>query len=544
MATTKTHQINSWSTFHDNGPFAAEKILVSELEKRINLPSKVDRYNDATKEIQKLIKTAANQKEGFRALGSTWSLSHIAHHPQRMHINIAMKLRFSISPQDVHPQSPYTAANLFFIQCGNTIKQISEYVNKKGKSLKTSGASNGQTIAGCISTGVHGSGLNVGSVQDFVVGIQIIKGIHAKDVVYLERHSKPALTKGFLSQFQATVIRNDNLFDAALVGLGSMGFIHGVVIETEDLFLLKRYVKKVSRDSALKMASTMDFEEARQILPHEVDAVGQPLLPYHYKLFINPYNDREDFVAEFIYKKPYKANYPDPLPRIKTAVYSDLITLFTRVVERFPRAIPLLIQQLAKGDSKILPKVDQQTLGTLKETFWDTQHAGPAFACSVGVDHRDAVKAYEALAELTRREGPIPGIYAMRFVKQSQALLAFTRFPITCMLEIDGILWKGTTQIISLEKFAKRMLEVLEDHQIPYTLHWGKNADWGRAGLVDHMYGENGKKWKTIRSSFLTRQMARVFSNPFLKEVGLDEHVTHAGRDLVANLDVSGNPLT
>ena len=170
----------------------------------------------------------------------------------------------------------------------------------------------------------------------------------------------------------------------------------------------------------------MDFENSTFTIPTEVDAQGKGLRPYHYKVFVNPYRDDNEYVVELMYKKTYKLPYPDPFPRIKTAIYKDLITLFTKIAEKFPKSIPLLVQQLK---NTILPIVDDEVTGTLAEIFWDAPHQGPAFACSVGIDHKDGPKALELLSKLVNDEGPIPVIFAMRFVKQTKATLGFTSFP-------------------------------------------------------------------------------------------------------------------
>ena len=145
------------------------------------------------------------------------------------------------------------------------------------------------------------------------------------------------------------------------------------------------------------------------------------------------------YTVEVMYKKPFRSNYPDPVPRIKTAIYRDLIILFTRIAERYKNSIPKLIKAL---QTSVLPPVDLEATGTVAEIFWDAPYQGPAYACAVGIDYRDSPKALELLINLAKNEGPIPGIYAMRFVKKSEATLAFTKFPITCMLEIDGLIWK------------------------------------------------------------------------------------------------------
>src|SRR3954452_260434 len=220
MATTIKHEIGTWDTFHKNGPWPTKVLYETMLEAKGNMPSITDRYNDAATEIQRLIKVALDNGEGFRAYGSAWSMSHVVHQKDNMHFNSAMNLKKVIDADEWHPDSSYLRQDLFLFECGNIIKEISFFLLNNGKSLKTTGASNGQTIAGCISTGVHGSSIDVGSVQDSVVGLNLIIGNDADDIVYIERHTKPALNDVFESRIKARVIRNDDLFNAALVSLG------------------------------------------------------------------------------------------------------------------------------------------------------------------------------------------------------------------------------------------------------------------------------------------------------------------------------------
>lgn len=122
---------------------------------------------------------------------------------------------------------------------------------------------------------------------------------------------------------------------------------------------------------------------------------------------------------------------------------------------------------------------------------------------------------------LAKQEGPIPGIFGLRFVRGSKATLAFTKFSVTCMIEIDGVLWKGNQRIISLENFGKRMIEVLIQNGIKFTIHWGKNAAWSFPGLVEEMYGANVTAWKKQRSSLLSENLGSLFSNNFLRNINL-----------------------
>ena len=532
MANTTTYAKSSWDTLHNNGPFPLKFLQITELESHSNLPDPIDRYNDATREIQQLILEAEQQGQGFRAYGSRWSMSSIAHQKDRLHYNGYMNLDIPLPSAAIRSDTVYKPDDVFFFQCGNTIKEISQKLAQSGKSLKSSGASNGQTIAGCISTGVHGSGLGVGAIQDYVIGLQLIIGPVANDVIYLERHTRPVLTKSFTDQLNCRVIRNDDLFNSALVSLGSFGFIHGVVIEAEDRYLLKRYVRKIDKQLALQLSDTMDFSTAA-LIPNEVDQHGTPLTPYHYKVFINQYVDDPKYVVEVMYKKPYKTPYPDPFTTINKSLYRDLIHLLIKISEKYPKTIPWFIKKLEK---QILPEVDEETLGTLYETFWDAPYQGPAFACSFGVDHKDSSKALDILMKTTIKEGPIPGIFAMRFVKGTEATIGFTKFPVTCVIEIDGVLWQKTNQLLSLEEYSKKMIQALQQHQIDFTIHWGKNADWSHPGLMDYMYGHKAEEWKKYRSGLLSTSMAQLFSNDFLDKIGLSSRTIPIPDDLIVSL--------
>jgi len=351
-----------------------------------------------------------------------------------------------------------------------------------------------------------------------VVGLNLIIGPNLDDIVYLEPKSKPALNDAFLHTLNARVIRDDDLFYAALVGLGSFGFIHGVVVEAEPVYLIKRYVKKISKTVAFELANTMDFKTSVFTIPGETDTQGNGKRPYHFKIFINQYSDEPNCVVEIMYKKPYQEPYPDPFPVIKESLYRDLVYLFVKLAENLPNRIPWLVKRLRKT---ILPEVNEETTGMLKEIFWDAPYQGPAFACSFGIHHKHSEKAMNLLGKLTRDEGPIPGIFALRFVKQTKATLGFTKFPITCMIEIDGVLWKKTRKIISLEEYSKRMIEVLKENNIPFTIHWGKSSDWKFPGLANHMYHDKIDKWVKQRERLLSPEMQFLFSNKFLTTIGL-----------------------
>ena len=111
--------------------------------------SPVDTYNDTTKGLQGLIAQAIAQKIPLRALGAGWSWMKIATAENGIMLDTKpLNGMFDISPASVDPAYSGDPAKLFFAQCGNGVWELSRYLRPRNLSLKTSGASNGQTLAG------------------------------------------------------------------------------------------------------------------------------------------------------------------------------------------------------------------------------------------------------------------------------------------------------------------------------------------------------------------------------------------------------------
>jgi hypothetical protein len=110
----------------------------------------------------------------------------------------------------------------------------------------------------------------------------------------------------------------------------------------------------------------------------------------------------------------------------------------------------------------------------------------------------------------------LPVLLTLRFVKGTKALLGFTRFEPTCVMEVDALNSPKARQ------FAQRLWIALEDADIPFTMHWGKFNSFLNKTRVREMYGENVDKWIASRETLLENAKVReVFTNAFLKSVGL-----------------------
>jgi hypothetical protein len=99
-------------------------------------------------------------------------------------------------------------------------------------------------------------------------------------------------------------------------------------------------------------------------------------------------------------------------------------------------------------------------------------------------------------------------------VKGTQATLGFTRFPETCVIDLDGPMSPKTRDCY------QRVRAALTAAQIPFTQHWGKIVDLN-ATDVQACYGAAVGAWKDARNQLLVAEEGRTFSNTFLEGLGL-----------------------
>jgi len=127
--------------------------------------------------------------------------------------------------------------------------------NSTARALPTLGGSGGQSIAGVMATGSHGGDVHLRPIADCVQAIHLI-GPGGQEF-WIERSS--GLTAGTEADTQARLLaivevdstaaaemcngilvkKDDDLFRAALVSVGRMGFVYALVVKTEPAFKLK-----------------------------------------------------------------------------------------------------------------------------------------------------------------------------------------------------------------------------------------------------------------------------------------------------------------
>lgn len=496
----------SWTNKHLTYTQRLERLI--DIWNPLGASAGVRGYNATTRVLQDLIGESQSRGKRLRALGSGWSFTKVVATEHDLLNTKPLNWVFKMSARNLSAQYKHrdTPERLTLAQCGVAVLELNNYLRTKGRALETSGASNGQTIAGALSTGTHGSAIDFGGIPEFVVGLHVITGPNKH--VWIERASYPVVNDAFISALGATPIRNDQTFNAALVSLGNFGIIHSVMIETADLFLLEASRIRLPYDDKLKHTiSTLDFS----------DLPGQPypgLRPYHFEIVLNPYNMEDGAYVTFMYKRPYRDDYPRPSESLGGfGPGDDAPTFIGLLADSAPSLIPKAVNELIKLRYNVFPT----TWGTLGEIFTNTTTRGKAAGSALGVPLDQVLKAVDTALEVHRRHGPYGAIIALRYVKGSDALMSFTGHkPTTCIVDLDGV-----NSARTLDHYHKAW-QAFEDAGIPFRMHWGKFNDFLNPQRVRRMYGgATVDTWLAERSGLLDAAARRVFTNKFAEQCGL-----------------------
>ena len=507
--------IQQWTNKHENFTHP----LVQDASFKLRNPpgqSHKERYRKTTRNFQWLIQHALDNNLRLRGMGSGWSFTKVGVTEGGLIDTASLNFSFPLTQKYVHPNYQNSPEDLYFLQCGTIIYEINNRLDAKNppRSIKASGASNGQTVAGALSTGTHGAAFNVGAIPDFVVGLHLVTGPDTH--VWLERASSPTVSQEFVNWLDATLIRDDDLFHAALVSFGSFGFIHGVMIETEPQFLLTEHrVAKIPYDAILQKAMTQQDFAGLQL-----PGTGQNGELYHFEVLFNihdfaPNDPDKGAFLKYMFKKPVEPH--PPILRTNDFTYGDdLLGIISTVLDRLPGS-GLLIPTLVNAMFGLAFEAQDPVQGTVREIFNYTKFRGKVASAAIGIDITDSPKALETIVKVNKQK-PFPGGLSLRYVKGTQATLGFTKFPNSCVLEMDGV--DGD----KAREFYEAVWNKFEQEGIPYTLHWGKINFNLNTTRVRSMYGDAAvDAWIDARNQLLTPPVLEVFNNKFIEACGLDK---------------------
>ena len=464
------------------------------------------RYKATTRNLQRLLGEAMAAGVRFRAYGGKWSMSRVAATDGWLIGTNSLNLLFHLRARSVRPEYAGDQDALWLAQGGCSIAGLSQQLKPFGQSLPACGASNGQTIAGAIATGTHGSAVRFGGIQEAVRGLHLV--VSPTRTVWLVPASGTATTDGFAQQLDAELVRDDELFRAALVGFGSMGLVQGVLLQARPTFTLRSFRRRLPYNDAFKQAIGA-FDPALLPMPTPGQTLPADDL-FHYSVVIDPYHPEQGVFVTAMFEQPCGAGSTRPNPG-GVAPGDELYGTLGRLLDLLPDVIPAAVSGLVAMDQKDHTDV----CGTLDEHFAATETRGKAAGVGVSVATADAIRALDLMLAINAAHGPFPCILALRFVPGTSATMGFTRFPRTCIIDIDGPYSTRT------RSYFARIWQGLADSGIEYGLHWGKVIGLS-AAETRRLYGDRVDRWIAARRTLLPDPAVReAFRNAFLDELGL-----------------------
>lgn len=208
-------------------------------------------------EIRAAIQAAEAAGERVGLAGSGWSFSHCAVHddtslvispgatPARITDVLTSALRFDLRDD---------AEAFIHVPAAMRIHELNCLLASRGRAMPTLGGSRGQTIAGVLSTGVHGSDVDLAPIADAVCAIHLV-GPGGQEwwiepetdsiTMPLQMQRNRDAGRGSYCRHMR-IVYSDDLFNSVLVSMGCAGVIHSVVLKTVPAYELVTSTREIS----------------------------------------------------------------------------------------------------------------------------------------------------------------------------------------------------------------------------------------------------------------------------------------------------------
>jgi FAD/FMN-containing dehydrogenase len=474
-------------------------------------PTDALRYEDTVRDVCTVLGDALAAGKRLRCLGRRWSVSPVADTDGwLLDLSDTTSARW-LAREDLAPEAAADrdVAHLL-VSGGASIRWVNWMLHRAGWSLQTSGASNGQAVAGAIATGTHGSAFHIGALHDTVAAIHVV--VSPTEHWWVEPERRPAASPDFAAGLGAKPVRDDELFSALQTSLGSLGIVVGVVFRCVRNFWLdlERYSLTAGHLPAgrLTLAQLIDRLAAGRF----DTLVGQPLNRiWHLDAVFNPFMpERQAYVSAYVATDaPARGTPAEVTGEYQGSEWTpDVLQFVGKFVEAIPGA-PGAATQLGLNTEYQKSVTDSPRVWGGWFTGQDLP--GGALALSVGVERERLALALNTVLQTVQRRGQVTCVVATRFLPGSSSLLAMNRFAHTCMIDLDG------ANLPAMGELLVECTGALHAAGVPFTMHWGKWIGALTRSHVEGVYGDRASRWRAARARLLPdTQLARTFSSELL----------------------------
>jgi hypothetical protein len=482
-------------------------------------------------DVREILRFCVSKNSRTCVKGSSWSLSSIGK-PDDVLVDLGQFTNRVAAlrrvPDDQRNQHPPQQHEYFHVLGNTPIRYLNDALarNVPPYALETSGAANGQVIAGVTATGSHGAAIDFGAVHDALRAVCLIT---SEETACLVQPASAPFNANLVASLQAelgmsvTMLADDQAFGTAVVGLGAVGIVYSVVLEVEALYQLAgQWVDGNAGDRAILHAIGADD-------PASLSTIRSP---FNVAFAFNPYAQAgtAGIWSSFLEKIPPTEPYQGP--HIAHPRFGNAFTFWVAQQSSFLRNLfPQLVDWAFKQHYHDADPPPDKPLFP-GDAFGDTTLVeGMGRGMEVAVHRQNAGRMLNVLLDAMRSEGEqgryLPGAMGIRYVGRSKlATLAMnsadandTTTKGMTFFEI-GALAKATDDKVN--KIFSAIRGAVRASGIPFTFHWGLEND----GLTDHdlrtYFGANVDLWIAGRRRILPTEAQRaIFRNPVTDRAGL-----------------------
>ena len=485
--------------------------------------------------LSQFIAEEAEKDRELCVTGSGWSQSDL-YHNLSTHMDTGEDEGIWEVPAEAFVDGLEGAHRYVMVTGGTKVHRLMEWLGKAGRdlSLRTAGSHKGQSIAGLVGTGSHGSTWAESGAETHVHGVLLATG--AEKQTWLADPAAPVLSEEWVRRFAD--IGDAAHFAAARVHLGGMGFVSAYLIEAVDEF----YCGLVKRARVLP-ADWFDLVGQGRF----ADAMGEAAKgrsPRYYELTFDPFDGAENEVLETIWFDI--ATEGKPALTGSQVKHTTLEAITEKGVQglvdvtRNPLAAEMVearlrdlidVPQMIFDDFKVNDVCDEaevpRTLAQLTAEWHPHRLLGlrvDVYNAAFAVPRarlRDAMRIAREMAEGKNniRQFSKDFVYTVRFAKQSPATMGFLRFEDNAIINIDG-LPKNFILGTDAHLAAERLQHLFAKAGIPFAMHWGKDAQMD-AAAIRRQYGDAAVDGYRAARNALLGANAEVFISPALEQWGL-----------------------
>ena len=461
--------------------------------------------------LDKLIQDARAAGKRVLAIGSGWALSTINITDGWLVNTKLLNGCYDIGDRYFAADCPAPdRPRVVLAQAGMQIAELNAYLElvprdvAKRRALCAAGIGNGQTIAGAVSGNTHGSQINFGAMPDFVVGLHLVTG--SGRTLWIERASRPVLNEEFAAKIGADLVRDDDIFNAAVVSFGTFGIIAAMAVDTRPIYQL-----------AFPRIGDIRHDDLKTKLRGFGSTAPENL--YHYEFIFDPHGRAQIAMEAGAPAVEFEDGFKTPKPRWivrdQNGYAPGVNILRVLALLRFLPPRWLTGFQFKQYRRIALLNGVRGTPGQLytSSIYYLEGYTESAFAVSVN-DAPETIEIVSAVARAMR----LPSISQVRLVHGSKATLSFTQHePKTAVFEV------GLINDDRFPEFERRLDAAFRQAGIRYTLHWSKNSGIDPEKL-EYMYGAARiASWKAARRAVFGNDAAlmKTFETDAMVGAGL-----------------------